>query len=492
MPPDYTVTPQCFYAGPPDYTVTPVGATAWKPHPMTLHNITLPPFHTPPLDPHFVPIAVWNRAYARQAKKPLAIAIERDGGGCHVHESHIISDKTQEAADRFHVERLVKLLLWAVGGYHVRICGDDAIAGHIRHIYSPQGARAFDAAFMARVYEKDFTVSALPYGGRPANIETPVILSRDLSGCRIGFDAGGSDRKVSAVIDGEAVYSEEVIWHPKENADPAYHYNEIVSAMKTAAAKMPRVDAIGVSSAGIYVNNRTMVASLFRKVAEADFERVVKNIYPDAARALGCDVLTVANDGDVTALAGAMNLNETHILGIAMGTSLAAGFVDGGGNITGRLNELAFAPIDAHDGAAVDEWSGDLGCGASYMSQDAVARLAMAAGSAEGIALPPNASPAEKLKHVQSLDIKITAAIFESIGCYLGHALALYRNIYDFRHVLLLGRVMSGAGGNIIQAQAEAVLRDDYPEITSVTLHLPDEKSRRVGQSIAAAALPQV
>lgn len=87
-----------------------------------------------------------------------------------------------------------------------------------------------------------------------------------INGCRIGFDAGGSDRKVSAVIDGRTVYSEEVVWHPKTSEDPQYQYEGIVSAFKTAASKMPRVDGIGVSSAGVFVGNAPMVSSIFIKV----------------------------------------------------------------------------------------------------------------------------------------------------------------------------------------------------------------------------------
>ena len=109
-------------------------------------------------------------------------------------------------------------------------------------------------------------------------------MGRHLGGCRIGFDAGGSDRKVSAVIDGEPVFSEEVVWFPKTTADPDYHYEGIVSALKSAAAHMPRVDAVGVSSAGIYIENRTMVASLFLKVPKDLFDAKVKDIYIRATR----------------------------------------------------------------------------------------------------------------------------------------------------------------------------------------------------------------
>ena len=123
-------------------------------------------------------------------------------------------------------------------------------------------------------------------------------------------------------------------------ADPAYHYEGILDSFRRAAAHLPRVDAIGVSSAGIYINNETKAASLFLQVPKAAFEKTVKRIYIDAAKEIGADIpLVVANDGDVTALAGAMSLNADSVLGIAMGTSEAAGFVDREGNITGWLNE---------------------------------------------------------------------------------------------------------------------------------------------------------
>ena len=140
-------------------------------------------------------------------------------------------------------------------------------------------------------------------------------IGRHMDGCRIGFDAGGSDRKVSAVVDGETVYSEEVVWFPKTNADPDYHYDGIVAAFKSAAEKMPRVDAVGVSSAGVYVDNRTMVASLFLKVPKDAFEAKVKDIYIRAIKDTFGDIpFAVANDGDVSALAGAMSLEDNSVL----------------------------------------------------------------------------------------------------------------------------------------------------------------------------------
>ena len=255
---------------------------------------------------------------------------------------------------------------------------------------------------------------------------------------------------------------------------------------------MPRVDAIGVSSAGVYVDNRIMVASLFLKVPEEEFDKKVKNMYIDVAKEIGADIpIEVANDGDVTALAGAMDLNDVDVLGVAMGTSEAGGYVDKSGNITGWLNELAFVPCDYDDEAMVDEWSGDYGCGVKYFSQDSVIKLAPAA----GIELDESLSPAEKLKVVQKLHQENdprAAKIFETIGVYFGYTIAYYAMYYDIKHVLILGRVTSGEGGNLILAKANEVLEKEFSELKNIQLHLPDESNRRVGQSIAAASLPKL
>jgi predicted NBD/HSP70 family sugar kinase len=283
-----------------------------------------------------------------------------------------------------------------------------------------------------------------------------------------------------------------VVWEPKLHSDPQYHFDGIDDSIRRAAAHLPRIDAIGVSSAGIYLNNRTLVASLFRKVPEAAFEARIKSIYQDIAKKWGNVPLEVANDGDVTALAGALELEDHSVLGIALGTSVAAGYVNAQGLITGWLNELAFAPVDYGVHAVVDrEWSGDSGTGVNYFSQDAVIHLAARA----GLELPPG-SPGSKLKSVQERLAEgdpRARQIFETIGIYLGYGLLHYLDFYAVKHVLLLGRVTSGEGGNLLLQQARLVLLREAPELCrSLTIHLPDETTRRVGQSIAAASLPHL
>ena len=444
----------------------------------------------PELDPGFIPLEKFNRAFLADAKKPVGICVERAGGKMASCRTFIHGTEEMRAADCYYIDRLVKFLLWMKGGFRIHVSGDEGIYEYLRDAYSAGGSRAFDMDFMANVFEHPFSVCFTEE--LPENKDDAKPVGGHFSGCRIGFDAGGSDRKVSAVVDGETVYSEEVVWFPKLNADPDYHYEGIVSALKSAASHMPRVDAVGVSTAGVVIDNRVMRASLFLKVPEDLFDQKVKNIYLRAVADTFGDVpCCVVNDGDVSALAGAVSLESSNVLGMAMGTSEAVGFVDENGCITGWLNELAFAPVDASADAMVDEWSGDIGCGVKYFSQDSVIKLAPAA----GIELEESLSPAEKLKVVQKLmeaEDPRAAGIYRSIGVYLAHSLALYWSFYRFHHVLLLGRVMSGKGGDLLLEACRQTLGEDYPELQDkIHLALPDEKFRRVGQSAVAASMPE-
>ena len=282
--------------------------------------------HMPELDPDFIPFGVWLEAYAKGAEKPLTIALERDQGKISVRETKIHGTPEMAEADYRYVERYVKFLLWSVGGFRIWICGDSALAQRLQRAYTLTGERAFDVQFMQDVYEVPFEVIDCTPEQLPQANESSVAIGGHMEGCRIGFDAGGSDRKVSAVIDGKTVYSEEVVWHPKTEPDPQYHFDGIVEAFRTAASKMPRVDGIGVSSAGVFIGNAPMVSSIFIKVPRSRREEV-KTIYDRAAKELGDIPIVVANDGAVSALAGAMSLGAGCVMGLAMGTSEAVGYI---------------------------------------------------------------------------------------------------------------------------------------------------------------------
>ncbi len=455
------------------------------------------PAFVPPLDEGFRPAVLANRALrqaatAAGAAAPLVIALERSDGAVSRFETVAwAEDHPQAAANLPYAERLVKFLLWAGGGWKVSIDGPAGVAEHIHRAYSPDGSRRFDYHFMGeQVYQQPFTVVSCAAGEAPAAREAGQALGRHLDGCRIGFDLGASDLKVSAVIDGEPIWSDEIVWEPVEQTDPDYHYQRITDALRLAQSKLPRLDAIGGSSAGVYVDNRPMVASLFRGIPAGRYGEI-RSMFLRIRDEFGVP-LEVINDGDVTALAGAMSLDDDGVLGIALGSSQAVGYVNLHGAVTGWLNELAFAPVDYNPSAPADEWSGDIGVGSQYFSQQCVFRLAPKV----GIALPdgPAVTKAEKLKHVQAfLEAGHEGAIqiWQSIGVYLGYSLAHYAEFYDLRHVLILGRVTSGSGGQLILDGAQAVLAAEFPELAGgINIQLPDEKSRRVGQSIAAASLP--
>ena len=461
-------------------------------------KLTVSPKVRPELDPEFIPAILWNRAYRADVAASgkgvdIVVALTRSNGTVSTLSTAIFPHEGDYAALNIkYVERLIKYLLWMKGGYQVTIAGCDALADDLRQIYCPGGAREFDYKIMGeKIYGRPFAIVNCPLAEAPRSHEIQVKLGGHLDGCRIGFDLGGSDRKCAAVVDGKVVFTEEVPWDPYFQKDPEYHKAGIRDSLKRAAEKMPRVDAIGGSAAGVYVNNQPRLASLFRGVSEEDFKKYVVPIFDDIQKEFNVP-LVVANDGEVTALAGAMSMEAAGVLGLSMGTSQAVGYVNLDGNITDWLNELAFAPIDYRDNAPADEWSGDLGCGVQYFSQQGVARLAPAA----GFDFPKEMPFPERLVKVQeamAAKDERAAKIYRTIGCCFGYAIAHYAEFYEIRNLLILGRVTSGEGGEIILREAEKVLKAEFPALAAqITFRTPDEKFKRHGQAVIAASLPEL
>ena len=457
------------------------------------------PQFVPPLDTGFRPMVLGNRNFRRAVAKAgqtavVTIGIERNAGLVHRAELEIFAPGSPHDEESYiYVERTLKFLLWSRGGWKIYLAGPSVITERLKAAYQPGEARAFDADLMTQAFGKPFEVVIVDAAAVPLAKESGSALGGHLDGCRIGFDLGASDYKLAAVIDGDPVFSTEIPWDPTVQADPDYHKQRIWNGLKLAASKMPRLDAIGGSSAGIWVDNQPMVASLFRNIIKNNpdkFENIVKPMFIQFGQEFNVP-LEVINDGDVTALAGALSLETHGMLGIAMGSSEAVGFLSKDGVIMGWLNELAFAPVDYNPDAPPDEWSGDRGVGALYFSQQAVNKLAPAA----GYQFPASMGLPTRLKAVQAaanMEDAATLQIFESIGIYLGYSIAHYADFYDFDHLLILGRVTSGRGGEIILAQANQILQDEFPELAKrIELHVPDEKSRRVGQAVAAASLPK-
>ena len=453
----------------------------------------------PPLDAGFRPMSLAQAALqadilASGAGIRVALAVEQPTGSVWRRETFVYpAGHPGEDASHRAVERLCKILLWSRGGSRLYVDGPRDLVAFLARHYAAEPTGRFDAAFMGpQLFRTPFEVVGGPEADFPPAREAAVALGRHLDGCRIGFDLGASDRKAAAVIDGEVVFSEEIEWDPARQPDPQWHVDQIMDSLRRAAAHLPRVDAIGGSSAGAYVGNEVRAASLFRSVPPEAFEARVRGLFHELRDAWGGVPFVVVNDGEVTALAGSMLAGSGGLLGIAMGSSQAAGYVDRAGRLTSRIDELAFAPVDDSPDAPIDEWSGDRGCGVQYFSQQASARLMAPA----GIDIDASTSLPERLVHLQermaAADPR-AALVYRTIGSYLGYGLLTYREEYDLDHLLLLGRVMTGPGGDLLIETAREVLAAEDPVAAEgIVFHLADERQKRHGQAVAAASLPEI
>jgi predicted NBD/HSP70 family sugar kinase len=444
------------------------------------------------IDPKFIPISlknkIWNELLSTtQDKQNIYIGILDDTNNFHVKKRVIFSSHHPLADNNFlYVEKIIKSMIWIFGGIKIYLDVPLEIFNEMKHIFSKNGKYHFDVSFMEKVYHQDFEIVLKNVNAFPKSKTSEKKIQDNPKGNFIGFDAGGSDRKVSAIKDGEVIFSNETIWHPKIQSNPQYHYDGIMDSIKKAATYLEKIDGIGVSSAGVIQHNEIKVASLFMSVPEHRFENEVKNMYINIGKSLNTP-LEVANDGDVTAIAGAISFNKFPILGIAMGTSEAAGYVNSNKAINGWLNELAFVPVDYNPNQDIDPWSKDIGTGVNYLSQDGVIRLAKLV----DLDVDDTLTPAEKLTYIQhefKNNNPKAIQIFENIGIYLGFAVAYYKEFYDFNDVLILGRVTSGLSGCTILNSAKEVL-SAYFNFHEINILLPNEKFRRVGQSIASASL---
>jgi len=454
-----------------------------------------PPLHVSEIDPDQIPAALWTREFitrcqATVGSSPLTLTLVRADGTSATFRTLVLPLGVNDFENFLLVERTFKFLLWSRGGNEIKLAGTlaDYFVGKLRETYQPGGTRSFDCEFHEKIFETPIVIGAVDESKLPTPLTSALTLGRHLEGCRIGFDLGGSDRKCAALIEGKVVFSEEVKWDPYFQADPNYHLAGIRDSLNRAAAHLPRVDAIGGSAAGVYLHNKVCIASLFRGVTNSKvFSEKVSGIFLDLAKEWKVP-FEVLNDGDVTALAASMSLGRNAVLGVAMGTSVAAGYVDSEGKLTHWLSELAFVPVDYRDGGPLDEWSGDQGCAVQYFSQQAVGRLLPLA----GIHLPATLPLPEKLEALQRLMAQgdpRAHKVYKTIGIALGYAVAHFASFYPISALLIMGRVTTGAGGDLIIARAMMVLRDEFPELR-IDLITPNEKDKRHGQAIAAASLP--
>ena len=464
---------------------------------MIASMLEIAPKCRPALDADFLPASLWNQAYREAVQSyghrdPLIFALERTNGSISVYRTEVFPHREPwTELNLRYAERLLKLLLWSRGGFRIMLAGDENLTRSLCRIYSPDGQRRFDFQVMGEgVHGKPLQV--IPVGTEDIldTREQTIPVAKSFDGCRIGLDLGGTNRKSAAIFDGETISVEVVPWNPYVQNDPQWHRQEICDSLSRVAEKLPRVDSIGVSAAGVYEENRVCFSSLFRGVPTRDFHRCVSNLFLELAEEWGNIPLIVVNDGQLPALAGAMSINENAVLGIAMGTCLAAGYVTQSGDLNKWINDLSFSPLDYREDAPLDEWSGDRGCGVQYLSQQAVCRLSFASG------LCPSGSHLESqlVPYIRELVEKgdeRAGNIYRTIGTYFGYAIAHYADIYEIHNVFLTGGVTAGPGGGIIIDEAKRVLEIEFPHLAAaIRIHAPDENTRLHGHAVSAACLP--
>ncbi len=425
-------------------------------------------------------------AAAKGKHSTFTFSWERENGCAYKYSIPIPAGMENNAETIRFAERAVKFVLWAAGGWKLYLAGPDAICDAIKKDYSKGGARDFDRDMMLKSYGREMEVVKCTPDQVPETKDSKSGAGISWEGCRIGFDLGASDFKISAVENGEVRFSDEFPWDPRNATDPSYHLEKLDEGLTIAARHLPRVDAIGGSTAGIVVDNRIRVASLLRAIKPEKYEEA-QNMFYTIQKKWNVP-LKVENDGDVTALAALVTNGVKAVLGVAMGSSEAGGYLDRNGHITGRLNELAFCPVDFSTAAPSDEWSGDYGVGAMYFSQQATNYLA----GLLGIDFPADMKLPERLLKVQALmaanDSK-AERLYTMLGENLGHSAVWYREFYDCDNLMILGRVTTGQGGEIILETAKKTVAEKYPGDADLNIFMPDEKAKRLGQSVAAAAL---
>ncbi len=447
-----------------------------------------------PLDPAFKPmiLSVEHHHLPRASGEEgelVVIGLERKNECvCRYATRVYMADGRYPVEAYDYIERLVKFLLWSRGAWKIYFGGPGEICKYVSDLYRPEGGRAFDAMLMGHVYDHPFTCEITAPENIPPCMTQAAPLPGRLNGCRIGFDLGRETIKLVAVQDGRTVYSATVPWRPSQTSAPEDHLRLLTHSLQTAASYLPRLDVIGGSAAGIVIDNRIKASSMF-ETHPLNIVQMIAPLFSSIEQTFGVP-LVMLNDGEVNALAASLALGAHSLFAIGMLSNQSVGYIDDKRRITGWLNELAFAPLDANPAAAMDAWSGDKGVGGSYLSLCAVRRLLPTAGLTY-----PATMPADELMGALRHEIESghegARMLFETIGVYLGYTIPYYALFYDFNQVLVLGAAMDGVAGDLVIETARRVLEEEFPQLNEkVTTSVPDEKSRNIGQTLAAAGLP--
>jgi len=466
-----------------------------------------------PLDPNFSPLILGKRQYLAATKDcvdKLEWALPR-ADGCGRYSLPVFpADHPDVEASNYLAGILIQEMIWQRSASCLMLSGPSTICEAIKAQFSPGGMYEFEIKSMPNVCgtpEKTFEVTIVDAAALPAAADTPQECGKDANGCRLAFDLGKSDIKTVAIKDNEVLYSKETEWDVT-NPDPQYHFDAIVAALKIAKEALPQVDAIGGSATGtVSGDNEATWCDIFPNVPADVYKEKVVDIFKRIAKELAGDVpLKVINDGEVTALAAVQRIKAGNVLGISMGSSEGGGYANSDGNLLGWINELCYLKLDLNPEAPTDPWTKGAHTGIShmYLGQRGATKLAAKA----GVEVPENyvyphadmctikhEDHAKCLKLIQQAmadpaQEPQVRRLYETVGVYLGYGLAQYCEFYKIDHVMILGRVSKGQGGDLMLETAKKVLQEEFPEHANITFHTADDHFKAVGQCIAAAALP--
>jgi len=468
-----------------------------------------------PLDPNFSPVVLGKRQYMQATSEcadELHWALPR-ADGCARYAMKVFPEGHEDVEASIYLAGvLIQEMIWQRSASELQLAGPPSICEALKNMYSEGGAYEFEASSMPNVCGTPgvpFQVKIVAVGDMPEARDTPQVCGKDANGCRLAFDLGKSDIKVVSVKDNEVLYSKETEWDVT-NPDPQYHYDAITAAMRLGKDALPQVDAIGGSATGtVSGNNEATWCDIFPNVPADVYKEKVVDIFKRIAKEVAGDVpLKVINDGEVTALAAVQKIGKGNIMGISMGSSEGGGYANKDGNLMGWINELCYIKLDMHPEAVTDPWTKGTHRGIShmYLGQRGATKLAAKA----GVKLPANyiyphadmctirhEDHAQCLKLIQKAmedpeQEPSVRQLYETVGIYLGYGLAQYSEFYPIDHVMILGRVSKGKGGDIMLATAKKVLETEFPEYAHIEFHTADDHFKAVGQCIAAAALPSL
>lgn len=468
-----------------------------------------------PLDPNFSPVVLAKKQYLQATEgcvDKLEWALPRVGGVAR-HSVPVFPEGHEDIDASIYIAGvLIQEMIWQRSASELQLAGPKAVCDAIARAYAPGGMYEYEVTTMPNVCGTPgvpFQVKIVAAADLPEGKDTPQVCGKDANGCRLAFDLGKSDIKVVAVQDNEVKYSKETEWDVT-NPDPDYHFKAIIDAMKIGKDALPKIDAIGGSATGtVSANNEATWCDIFPNVPPDAYKEKVVDIFIRIAKELAGDVpLKVINDGEVTALAAVQKIKAGKVLGISMGSSEGGGYANADGNLMGWINELCYIRLDLNPMAPSDPWTKGAHSGIShmYLGQRGATKLA-SAGGIEGpedqIYPNPAMCTIRHENHAQCLKLIQEAMktpakeprarlIYETVGVYLGYGLAQYTEFYEIDHIMILGRVSKGAGGDIMLAKAKEVLETEFPDIPPIQFHTADDHFKAVGQCIAAAALPEV